>query len=86
MACFCGMAVIDTDPGFDMLACAKKLEGDGVEEKRAGACATRFRRRRLAVRDNLEARLETEIERAANRILPAIMAPNAVLFAAMKFL
>ena len=34
----------------------------------------------------LEARLEAKIERSASRNLPALMALDTILFAAMKFL
>ena len=77
------MTVIDTDPGFDMLACVRTLKAAGVEGKQAEAHAG------LATKADireLRARIAAEIERAANRTLLAIMALNTILFAAMKFL
>ena len=102
MLYYCRMVATDTDPGFDTLAFARKPRAAGVGEKQAEARAEAVRDSRtgLATKADiamlradtradlsaLEARLETKIERSANRILPAIMALDTILFATMKFL
>ena len=85
------MTVIDTDPGFGTLAYVRTLKAAGVEGKQAEAHAeaARIARAGLATKADLRelrAGIAAEIERAANRTLLAIMALNAILFAAMKFL
>ena len=68
------MAAIDTEPGFDTLARAQRLKAAGVEDKQAEAhaAAARDSQAGLATKtdlDNLEARLETKIERGLYRAL-----------------
>ena len=80
---------MDTDPGFDTLAYAQRLKAAGVEDKQAeahAAAAARDSQAGLATKadlDNLEARLETKIERGVNRTLTAMIIVAGVIVAAL---
>ena len=78
---------MDTDPGFDTLAYAQRLKAAGVEDKQAEAhAAARDSQAGLATKadlDNLEARLETKIERGVNRTLTAMIIVAGVIVAAL---
>ena len=79
---------MDTDPGFDTFAYAQRLKAAGVEDKQAEAhaAAARDSQAGLATKadlDNLEARLETKIERGVNRILIAMIIVAGVIVAAL---
>lgn len=95
------MAVADTDPEFDTLACAQTLKEAGVGEKQAEAHAETVRtvRAGLATKTDLdtglglfetrlEARisgLETRMLRVAIAIVPAQTALTAALTAGLMF-
>ena len=79
---------MDTDPAFDTLAYAQRLKAAGVEDKQAEAhaAAARDSQAGLATKadlDNLEARLETKIERGVNRTLTAMIIVAGVIVAAL---
>ena len=79
---------MDTDPGFDTLAWAQRLKAAGVEDKQAEAHAAAARDSQAgpatkADLDNLEARLETKIERGVNRTLIAMIIVAGVIVAAL---
>ena len=95
------MAVVDTDPEFDTLACAQTLKEAGVEEKQAEACAEAARaiRTGLATKADLDtglglletrldariSGLETRMLRTAIAIVSAQTALTAALTAGLTF-
>lgn len=95
------MAVVDTDPEFDTLACAQTLKEAGVEEKQAEACseAARAIRTGLATKADLDtglglletrlnariSGLETRMLRTAIVIVSAQTALTAALTAGLTF-
>ena len=95
------MAIADTDPEFDALACARMLKEAGVEEKQAEAHAEAARTIRTgpATKADLDAGLalletrldvrifglETRMLRVAIAIVPAQTALTAALTAGLAF-
>ena len=86
------MAAIDTEPGFDTLARAQRIKAAGVEDKQteAHAAAARDSQAGPATKtdlDNLEARLETKIERVLYRALCVqTVAIAGIVIAIVEFL
>ena len=86
------MAAIDTEPGFDTLAYAQRLKAAGVADKQAEAHAAAARDSQAGPAtktdlDNLEARLETKIERDLYRALCVqTVAIAGIVIAIVKFL